>query len=253
MKNPLRIAAIVVLFGMTVGTAAAQPEPFTDWHQGFESGTEGWITDTTPGEAGWCGEIEHRDASTGEVEASVGEGYAVVRTGPCNEYWGEIFAAMEDETGPYSPGEGYPRAWPDAGYTSQLDVYLDPSAGTEFTLSGSVVLLGPEAPDSPVRYFFTSVMPEGDGLSVLGQNITEAGWHTLRYTFGDEDGSLTVDVDLLRGGEVVASERLTTTALSGEAASSFDVTELGTGYTWFVGIGEGTEIAIDEHRVNSIE
>jgi hypothetical protein len=134
-----------------------------------------------------------------------------------------------------------------------LDVYLDPDAGTEFTLAGSVFLLEPEDPNSPLRYFFASVLPEGDALSAFGQEITEAGWHTLRLTYGDEDGALTVDAELLRDGTVVASERLATTALSGEAASSFDVTELGTGYLWFAGIGEGMELPIDEHRVGSID
>lgn len=253
MGNFLRIATIIILFGMTVGIAVAQPEPLTEWHQGFESGTDGWITDSTPGEDGWCGEIERRDASSGSVEPSEGEGYAVVTHGPCNAYWAEVFAGMESETGPYSAGHGYPSAWPDAGYVSELDVYLDPEGGTEFTLAGSVVLLEPAAPGSPIRYFFVGVMPEGDGLSVLGQDVTAAGWYTLRYTYGDENGSLTVDAELLRDGEVVASAPLTTTAFSGEAASSFDVTNLGTGYTWFASIGEGTEIPIDEHRVRTLD
>lgn len=251
MGNLLRIAAMVIVAGMTLGTAVAQPEPFAAWHQGFESGTDGWITDSTPGEGGWCGDIQYRDASSGPVEPSEGEGFAVVTHGPCNEYWQEVFGS--EPTGPYSPGSGYPQAWPDAGYASELDVYLDPGAGTAFTLAGSVVRLNQEGSDTPIRYFFTEVVPEGDGLSVLGQEITEAGWHTLRYTFGDDDGSLAVDAELLRDGEVVASAPLTTTALSGEATSSFDVTELGTGYTWFAAIAEGTELAIDEHRVRSTD
>lgn len=250
MGNLERFAAIIILCGMTLGTAAAQPEPFMDWHQGFESETDGWITDSTPGEAGWCGDIEHREASSGAVDPSGGEGYAVVRAGPCNEYWQGVGF---DASGPYSPGVGYPRAWPSAGHIHQLDVYLDPVAGTEFTMAGSVVVLGLEGPDSPIRYFFAGVVPEDDGLSVLGQNITEAGWHTLRYRFGDEDGTLTVDAELLRDGAVLASGRLSTTAFTGEAASSFDVAELGTGYMWFVSIGEGMELAIDEHRVYSTD
>ncbi len=251
MNNLVRIATIIVLFGMTLGTATAQPEPFVDWHQGFESGIDGWITGSMPGEEGWCGEIEHRDASSGPVEPSEGEGYAVVRQGPCNDYWQET--AGFDAGGPSTPGAGFPQAWPDAGYTTELDVYLDPGAGTEFRLAAGIFLLDPEDPSSPLRYFIIEVMPEGDGLSVLGQDVTEGGWHTLRYTFGDEDGALTADAELLRDGEVVASAPLTTTAYSGEAASSFDVTELGTGYIFFETIGEETELAIDEHRVRSID
>lgn len=251
MRNLVRVATMIVLFGMALGTATAQPEPFQEWHQDFESGIDGWITDSTPGEGGWCGEIEHRDASSGRVEPSEGEGYAVVRQGPCNEYWQETagFAAG----GPTTPGAGFPQSWPDAGYATALNVYLDPDAGTEFRLAASVTLLDPEDPSSPFRYFLVEVVPEGDGLSVLGQDVSEAGWYTLRYTFGDDDGALTVDAELHRDGEVVASAPLTTTAYSGEAASSFDVAELGTGYIFFETLGEETELAIDEYRVRSVD
>lgn len=253
MKNLVRIAAIIVLVGMTLGTAAAQPEPFVDWHETFESGTEGWITDSTPGEEGWCGDVEHRDASSGSVEPSEGSGYGVVRTGVCNEYWQEALGS--GETGPYTPGGGYPRAWPNAGYAIELDVHLDRAAGTAFTVAASVFLLDPEASGAPLRYFFAEVVPEGDGWRVFGQDqdLADGGWHTLRITFGDEDGALTVEAELLRVGEVVASAPLTTTAISGEATSSFDVADLGTGYLWFESIGEGTDLAIDEVRGRAID
>lgn len=251
MNTFVRIATTIVLFGITLGAATAQPEPFVDWHQGFESGVEGWITDSTPGAEGWCGEIEHRDVSSGPVEPSEGEGYAVVRQGPCNAYWQET--AGFDASGPTTPGAGFPQAWPDAGYTVEMDVYLDPGSGTQFRLAASVTLLNPEDPSSPFRYFLTEVMPEGDGLSVLGEVVTEGRWHTLRYAFGDEDGVLTVNAELLRDGEVVASAPVTTTAYSGEETSSFDVAELGTGYIFFETLGEETELAIDEYHVRSID
>lgn len=249
MKNFVRVNAII-LCCVILGAVAAQPGPFVDWHQGFESGIDGWITDSTPGEAGWCGEIEHRDASSGPVEPSAGEGYAVVSHGPCNEYWQE---GGFEASGPFTSGAGYPLVWPEAGYTIEVDVYLDPGAGTEFTFAASVVVLDPEQPGPPFRYFFTEVKPEGDGWAVLGHDVTEGGWHTLRYTFGDEDGAMALEAELLRDGEVLASAPLTTTAFSDEAASSFDVTELGTGYIWFASIGEGTELAIDEVRVRATD
>jgi hypothetical protein len=250
MKNLVQNTTIVVLFGLTVGMTTAQPEPFVDFHQGFENGVDGWITDSTPGEEGWCGEIEHRDASGGAVEPSEGQGYAVVRQGACNAYWQEVgFEAG----GPYTPGSGYPQTWPDAGYTVEFDVHLDPDAGTEFRVAASVVVLEPEDPASPFRYFLIQVAPDGDGLSVLGQDVREGGWHTLRYTFGDEGGALTVNAELLREGEVLASAPLSTTAYSGEATSSFDVTELGTGYMFFETLGEETELAIDEYRVAAVD
>lgn len=247
MTRSLHTTAIVLLVGLVLGYAAAQPEPFTEWHHPFEGDTEGWITDTTPGEEGWCGEIENRDATRGSREASEGEGYAVVRPGPCNDYWRDF--GFDAATGPYSPGAGYPRAWPEGGYTSEIDVYLDPEEGTDFTLAQSVVLEAPADPENAIRYFFTSVVAEEAGLTVLGEGVTEPGWYTLRHVFGDEEGMLTVNAELVRDGEVVASAPVRMTAMSGEETSSFEVDSLGSGYTWFASIGEGTEVAIDEHRV----
>lgn len=248
MNRTVRATTIVLLVGMILGFAAAQSEPFAEWHHSFEDDAEGWITASTPGEEGWCGEIEHRDATGGSLQASEGEGYAVVRHGPCNDHWRE---AGFEASGPYAPGAGYPREWPEGGYTTELDVYLDPEDGTEFTMAQSVVLEEPEDPEDPFRYFFTAVVPEETGLSVLGEVVTEPGWYTLRHLFGDEDGMLTVDAELVRDGEVVASAPVRTTAMSGEETSSFEVDSLGSGYTWFESIGEGIELPIDEHRVRS--
>ena len=141
----LTVLGLIVVFA---NPALAQ-DPLPEWHQSFDQSTDGWITDETPGEEGWCGDIEQVDQGSGPVMPSAGTGYAVVEHGACNDYWTEN--GFPDGSGPYAPFGGYSESWPDV---TELDIYLDPSweVGTSFTYAVSVRLLDVETFADSFRY-----------------------------------------------------------------------------------------------------
>ncbi len=227
--------------------------PFKDWEQGFESGTDGWITNETSGAAGWCGSIEQQ--GSGAVSPSAGEGYAVITHSACNDYWSGH--GFPNGSGPYSAGAGYSIAWPESGYVMQLDIYLDPSwsadfAGSVFTYSVNIRLLDKEYPNN-FRYFLVPVKVKEGKLLVAGHEVSEAGWYTFRHTFSSAGGKLAIDFEIVRGGQTLFSEPVTETSFTGAATSSFAVSNVSNGYVWFVSIADGLGLAIDEHSVRRSE
>lgn len=225
--------------------------PFNSWHQGFEGDASGWITNATSGAAGWCGAIEQRTGG-GAVAPSAGGGYAVVTHGACNAYWSSH--GFPNGSGPYSPGAGYSSVWPNGGFVIALDIYLNPSmaAGPDsavFTYSSSIDLLDKEYPAN-FRYFLVPVTAEEGRLLVAGHEVTEAGWYTFCHTFGSESGNLAIDFELVRDGQTLFTEAVTETSFTGEATSSFAVSNVSNGYAWFVSIADGLGLAIDKHAVH---
>ena len=100
-----------------------------------------------------------------------------------------------------------------------------------------------------VRYLMFPVAKEDGELTVAGNPVSEAGWYTFRQRFMDEGGNLAVDFQLVRDGEALFTQDVTTTGLSEEELSSFEATNVGNGYAWFVSISEGLGVAIDEQRL----
>ena len=220
---------------------------FPVWHQGFNHGTEGWITDDTAGLHGWCGDIQQLDRGEGDVRPSAGKGYAVVSHGACNDFWDDAFP---DGSGPYSFGVDYSTQWPAGGVVHELDVHLDPAwpAGTFFLLAASF-----NQPDTPypagLRYVATSVTATGDEVLVGDHEVTEAGWYTFRYVFTSDAGALDATFELTDRGRILATVDLATTAFTGELTDSFDVADLGTGYIFFAALSDGLDLPIDEHQM----
>ncbi len=220
---------------------------FAVWHQGFNHGTEGWITDQTEGDKGWCGDIEQVMRGDGDVAPSAGRAYATVSHGACNEFFA---AAFPDGSGPYSFGVDYSTAWPTGGFVYELDIHLDPDweTGTFFVLAASFNQPALAYPTG-LRYFMTSVTATPGGLMVGDHEVTDAGWYTFRYVFRSDGGSLAATFELADHGRVLDAVALTTTAFSGESTADFDAEDVGTGYLWFAGLSEGLELPIDEHMM----
>ena len=218
--------------------------PFALWYQGFETGTEGWVTDDVAGPAGWCGDIEVvRDASM----ASAGRSFAVVSFGSCNAFWqNNGFSA----SGPSGLGAGILMPFPRGGYVMELDIYLDPSwtAGNGFTLAVSLYLLDRPFPQG-FRYVMVPVTADGVGLHVAGRPVDDAGWYTFRYRVGSDGGQLALEFELADHGQTLFSMPLATTAFTGEDTDSFTASNVGSGYFWFAAIADGLDLPIDEHRV----
>jgi hypothetical protein len=227
------------------------PERTTVWSQSFDTNTDGWITDKTSGASGWCGDMSHFNSDAGPVSASSGEGYATVAHGTCNEYWTNN--GFPNGSGPFGPFDEYSEEWPSGGFVGALDIYLNPnwsagSDGTVFTYSTAIRLLNKEYPDN-FRYFFVPVTKANGALQVLGNEVSEAGWYTVRHVFTDDEGSLAVKFQLMKNGEVLFNTSVAQTALSEEDVSSFDTENVGTGYAWFVAIASDLDVPIDRHRL----
>jgi hypothetical protein len=269
-----------------VATAVVEASaPLRSWHQGFESDVTGWYDAGTDLELGWCGSIEAVDArprASASLRPSVGNGYAEVRAGPCNDYW----SAQGIPAGaPYAPGPDavlYSESWPAAGYVSELDVYLDPAwSGTAVGSLGlflnptpypaSILQLAATimprdyqlGTPHPAPHWFASVdaVPGEAALLVEGHRIEEAGWYSFRFIFSDQRGEVRAAFELRdrTGGVLTRVNPLLPEALAGPIrvpfAESLLSADYGSGHLWFFDapLNPATfapvPVAIDEHRV----
>lgn len=252
------LLAVAVTLGLVLagcdsgGSNMEEPERDIMFEQTFDSNTNGWITDETSGPEGWCGDISHTTADAGAVDPSNGSGYALAELGECNEFYQENgFSASGPfgSFGEYNDEVGFEGS---TGFVTELDIYLDPNVSAPdtsvFTYAVSFDLLDTEFPDN-FRYHFVPVVKPDESLIVADEQINEAGWYTFRHRFTSENGSLAIDFELLRNGEVVVSQEATKTALSGQDVSSFEASNVGTGYAWFVAIKPGYRLPIDEQTL----
>ena len=247
------VALGLVLAGCDSGGGIEESGPETIWEETFESGTGNWTTDETAGPMGWCGDIARVGADEGSVAPSNGSGYATAALGPCNDFYTEN--GFPNGSGPFGPFGEYNDAVGfegNTGFVQELDVYLDPSVSapdtTVFTYAATFDLLDTEFPDN-FRYALIPVVKPDETLLVAGEAITEAGWYTFRHRMTSEEGALALDFELVRNGDVLATQNVTTTGFSGEEVSSFEVSNVGTGYAWFVVIRPGLQLPIDEQEL----
>lgn len=273
----LLVAAPQTLAGNRVLAPMANSNAeFVTWRQGFEHGTAGWYDAATPGPLGWCGAIESVQGRGhgGEAPApSAGRGYATVELGLCNDFWstlGVLFGA------PYGPGPEqvlYSGSWPEAGYVTELDIYLDPAwSGSyqgNFAWAGSspnsiiqyAATVFPTDPDAepfhtgPHYFVEVEAITDEAALMVAGERIDEAGWYTFRFLFSDVAGDVWVDFELAerKGGTLAVIEGMDPVELLGPAkipyAKELPTAEYGSGHVWFYDIAGGLKLPIDEHRV----
>ena len=291
-RRPVRKARAAILtfalaaahFGLVPASWAdvSPPVPMTNsaasfvtWHQGFEHGTDGWYDSTIPGPIGWCGAIERATArAPGRTSPtpSAGHAYATVAFGACNEFW----QALGVVGAPYGPGPDlalYSDGWPQAGYVTELDIYLDPAWSGEY--KGNFAFAG-DSPDTLVQLAAT-VFPTGytpgdphtgphwfvpveaapgrHVLDVLGARIERAGWYTFRFLFSDVGGAVSVDFALRErsGKTLVNAEDLSPVQLLGPFklpyAGPLPTDGYGSGHVWFFDVAWGLSLPIDEHRV----
>lgn len=250
--------------------------PFVTWHQGFEHDTAGWYAADTEGLLGWCGGIEQvssRGRGGAALAPSAGTGYATVSLGLCNDFWtsaGVPFGA------PYGPGPDlalYSEAWPQGGYVTELDIYLDPAWSGAY--QGNFAFAG-SSPNAVVQYaatvfptdyqpgdihpgphYFVEVLAVEDetALEVAGQRVEEAGWYTFRFVFSDVAGQVWVDFELAErsGGTLAVVENVAPVLLWGPFKVTYGeelpTAEYGSGHAWFFDVASGLALPIDEHRV----
>ncbi|MEJ2539005.1 MAG: hypothetical protein P8188_03300 [Gemmatimonadota bacterium] len=251
-------------------SAAAAAATFQTWHQGFESGAEGWYDAGTDGALGWCGSIDvvevgavrgsSAPGGSANLAPSAGRAHAEIRGGGCNAYW----SALGIPGGaPYAPGPDaalYSGRWPAAGYVSELDVYLDP-AWSGAALGTLGLVLQPTPYPEAVLQLAATIMPRGytlgtphpaphwfapveavpgeAALSVLGHRIEEAGWYTFRFVFSEVEGTVEAAFELRErnGGVLTRVSPLPAQALNGPVKVPFTealaTNAYGPGHLWF--------------------
>jgi hypothetical protein len=154
------------------------------WSNGFETDTSGWYANG--------GAITQTPSGTGGITAASGNDYAEV-TG----------------AGPYTQWGGYSSTFPDLGFITSLDIYLDPSVAGYFTFSNAITAKGGGYLN---EYYFIgqhtaagNILIDGEDydsgldISTVGNtlSIDTAGWYTFQSYFFNSGGNLDVDLSVL--------------------------------------------------------
>lgn len=231
------------------------PDPeFENWRQSFEDDTGGWVTRADPGETGWCGEIERVNISdlmcvADEIRPLSGDSHAIVRHGQCNEFWSGL---IPDGSGPASSFRPLNESFPDGGYVSSLNIYLDPTwdEGAGFGYADAFQDLDAEFPN--FRYLFVPVARTETGLFVGEFQVTEAGWYTFSTVYSGKGKRLSADFVLSRHDWPLYSQSHDVTLLSEETVDSFNIDNTSNAYIWFVYISQGLDLAIDEEQMRAV-
>jgi hypothetical protein len=220
---------------------AVPPVLYSVWEQGFETDIDGWFTpNRVP------------SGSNGVPSAS-------------GDYHAEA-------TTDYTRWGGYSSVFPDSGFITSLDVYLDMEAGytndTRFDWTSAI-----SAPDGDHRRdfifnggYYNDATDPGANLSRFvfsasnnapgwpknpGRDpfaVTETGWYTLQHRFYDSGGGvLAVDMSILDSSDSV----LHTWTLS-DPSDIIGATVGGNRYGWFAYNGF-SHLAIDNSRRIEVE
>jgi hypothetical protein len=248
--------ALAITAAMPV-QAAAPPGPYFN---GFEKNTNGWfgfggstITREPSGYTNGGGYADGIDSASGGYHARLG---LTPTPGSCQDasgtepiYWG-----------PYTNWGGYSSTFPEGGYKTELDIYLDTAwavshPDARFDWSSAINM-----PDGSFRRDFVfNVGTFGPGFDIAGGNnatrcganpqdpghtpvyITQPGWYTFRHTFtGVQGGPLKV---------VLTLTQKSTGAVMGtwdrsDPSDIIGTTVGGNRYGWFVQ-NEIPDLAID--------
>jgi hypothetical protein len=268
MYRPRALLTLAVAVGLVLagcdsgGSGMEAPDRETTFQQSFDNNTDGWVTGETSGQQGWCGDLTQHGADSGPTTPSAGEGYAAAAGAACNSYWQD---QGFPRSGPFSPSGGFSSTWPENGFVNEIDIYLDPSWAAGMGFGYSVSVLDQDGNHLKSKghsgYFIFHVAADsstGDLLLATSnqlaftppQNLESgehlevpgAGWYTFRHTFRDDGGTLAVDLEVLRGEEVLFETMHST---------SFDIAETvgGNEYAWFTFIPDGLRLPVDEHRL----
>jgi hypothetical protein len=233
----LAVASLLLLAASGTATAAT-PTPYFN---GFETDTFDWSgADRVP-------------SGTNGVASATG-----------------AFHAETDE-GAFTKWGGYSSDFPANGYTTSLDIYLDPASGgtndTRFDWTSAInTPAGTHrrdfafnggyyddagAPGTGPRFVFSASNNTGRGNSFPKNPgrapiaITDAGWYTFQHHFRDDgSGVLAVDLSILDSdGNVVGAWTL------GDASDVIGVTVGGNRYGWFAS-NEFSFLAFDNARLD---
>jgi len=223
MRKWIFSAIAIAVTALVWGAAPASAATSTVWEQDFSTGTSEWYGAIT-----W------------------------------NETAGT--ATASNPGGAYTRFDGYRDTWP-GGWMAELDVYLDPSwearSSFQYTVASS------SSSGGHLRDFVFHVGVDEGGLWVFGDNnaypgyykspaavsipAAGAGWYTLQQVFADDNGVLSVTMNVLdsMGGTVYSTTR------SNSADTIPDVVG-GNRYGWFYNVDVPGGLEIDNTRLSSV-
>jgi hypothetical protein len=274
-KSAAAAAGILFLFAVCVsGTLAS-----TFLFQGFESDTSGWFNFANGSlvrePSGYINGGGYADAAS----SSTGSFHARLKLNPSDPGYPTCSPGFSDCIGPFNSWGGYETVFPEPGYVSQVDVFLDVgfaathpdyrfdwdaaiNDSTGALLRDFVFNVGTASTDAAgffinasTNAFRSSSAPEdtcpapSDSPNACRSpvEITVSGWYTFRHTFRDIGGFLAVELTILdaNGNVVPGADWI---IYSGDAISSVG----GHRYGWFAN-QEIQDLAIDNALLHTIQ
>lgn len=204
------------------------------FNQGFETGTAGFSS------GGDYGGIQRVSSGTNGMTSAAGGYHAIV---------------TDTSAGPYTFFDGSRGTWP-GSYFSQIDVYLDTSWADGSGFEWSVASYGSDGNHQRDFIFHIAKDTSSGSLYVGGSNnsnfsvrqdleninsyqVSESGWYTFQHLFREQSGSLAVDLNLIKDGNILFTETRFNPAdtIPGEVG--------GNGYGWFTDITLDGGLALD--------
>ncbi|HRF10252.1 MAG TPA: VCBS domain-containing protein, partial [Xanthobacteraceae bacterium] len=221
--------------------AAVNP---TEFSQNFDSDTSGMFY---LGNGASYGGVAIVASGTNSITTADGSSYAVIT---------DVSGA-----GAFTRFDGYQAVWP-GDYTAEVKVYLDTSWSTGEGFDYSVA--SSDSSGGFLRDFIfhvtkdtstgkllvggsnnTNFAPREDLETLNHYEVTQTGWYTLRHTFKDVGGVLTVDLQLVDvNGTVLWTETRS------NPADQIGVNVGGNRYGWFADISLPNGLAVDGVTLN---
>jgi hypothetical protein len=224
MKRLITILPVIGLL-MALAAPAQAAAPNDPFFNGFEKNTNGWLDGATIGNgaltrqlSGYSNGGQYADG----IASAAGDWHARVTGDRCDR------TTATNCYGPLTRWGGYSSTFPDGGYQTQLDIYLDVTwAATHqdyrFDWDSSIndssgnflqdyVFNAGTSPSGPAGFFVNAstnatrsgAYPENPcpdpGPCRTPAFIATSGWYTFRHTFRDEGGALAVDFDIFALG-----------------------------------------------------
>jgi hypothetical protein len=219
MRKTLWFAALALLVAGQAHAAVIHSEDFED---------PTWV----PGGDNWNnylgGQIQRVGSGTNGITSSAGSGHAIITN--LSEQNNVFSVPSLGALSPYTRFGGYSSSF-GGGFTTSLDIYLDPSSwssgqGFDYTVAasrqdgthlrdfifhvgivdGSLLVNASNNSDLSFNAFKLNTENGGDNFTV-----TTAGWYTFEHVFYDDGGTLAVDLRLLdSGGNVLHTITRTT-------------------------------------------
>lgn len=225
------------------------PNTYIRFDQGFEEDSIGFSDETN----GWSGVTTEVASGTNGIDAADGDSYSIF----------EQSDADGGLTGPFTRFDGYRSLAEDQGVTTQIKIYLDPtawSAGEGFDYS---VAANNQAGGHMQDFIFhvtqdtssgdmligvsnnTNFDPREDLETINHSEVTEAGWYTFEHTFYDfGDDTLGVAMTVRdASGSVIFTQVLN------DPNNGYSDEFGGNRYGWFTNIDVAGGIAVDSAQL----